>query len=90
MAAKRKSAAAGDPGVRRLSRAGQRLDGLRTPPARGMAPPSAPLDDGPRSAYELVTRRALEDLARVVDRLETKVNGLLVSIALAVIIDLLK
>jgi hypothetical protein len=34
------------------------------------------IDEAPRSAYELVTRRALDDLTRDFERLETKVNGL--------------
>ena len=35
------------------------------------------IDERPHSAYELVTRRALEDLKARVDSIDAKVNGLL-------------
>lgn len=40
------------------------------------------------SAYEQVTRQALEDLVRQVDRLETKLNGILLGLAGSLLIDL--
>jgi hypothetical protein len=42
----------------------------------------ARIDEAPRSAYELVTRRALDDLTRDFERLETKVNGLIFGVVL--------
>ncbi len=45
------------------------------------------VDERPRSAFELVTRRGLDDLASRVERLETKVNGLLFGVALTVILQ---
>jgi hypothetical protein len=48
------------------------------------------IDEGPRSAYELVTRRALEDLARDFERLESKVNGLIFGVLLTFILEVWK
>lgn len=50
-------------------------------PARG-----AGSDDA--SAYEQVTRRGLEDLSRQVDRLELKLNGLLLAVGSSILVDL--
>ncbi|HEX5417637.1 MAG TPA: hypothetical protein VFZ25_18420 [Chloroflexota bacterium] len=40
------------------------------------------------SSFEQVTRRGLDDLTRQVERLETKINGLLVALASSILIDL--
>ncbi len=48
------------------------------------------LDEGPRSAFELVTRRGLDDLSRDFDRLEVKVNGLIFGVALTFILEVWK
>ena len=48
------------------------------------------LDERPRSAYELVTRRGLDDLARRVDSVDAKVNGLLVGMAVLVVAEVVK
>ena len=48
------------------------------------------LDEGPRSAYELVTRRGLDDLVRDFERLEVKVNGLLFGVALTFFLEVWK
>lgn len=42
------------------------------------------------SAYEQVTRRSLEDLAAVVARIETKINGVVVGVLLAITVELLR
>ena len=76
-------------GGRRLGATLRRLLAGRAGP-HSPAPDSAHLPEGPRSAYELVTRQALVDLTRVVDRLETKVTGLLFGVVLAVVVDLFK
>jgi hypothetical protein len=46
--------------------------------------------EGPRSAYELVTRRALDDLTRDFERLETKVNGLIFGVVLTFAVEVWK
>ncbi len=43
--------------------------------------------EGP-SAFEQVTRRGLDDLTRQVERLETKLNGILLALAGSILIDL--
>ena len=48
------------------------------------------LEEGPRSAFELVTRRGLDDLVRDFDRLEVKVNGLIFGVALTFILEVWK
>jgi|GEM_PF-3001224 len=40
------------------------------------------------TAFELVTRRGLDDLTRQVERMETKINGLLIALASSILIDL--
>lgn len=40
------------------------------------------------SSFELVTRRGLDDLTRQVERMETKINGLLIALASSILIDL--
>lgn len=45
---------------------------------------------GVPSGFELVTRRGLEDLTRQVERLDAKLNGLLIAVAGAILIDLLR
>ncbi|MGH7862716.1 MAG: hypothetical protein ACREOS_10820, partial [Candidatus Dormibacteraceae bacterium] len=42
------------------------------------------------SAYEQVTRRGLEDLIRDVERIELKVNGILVAVGSAVLIETIR
>ncbi len=61
--------------VRQVERGSRAAVGAGQPAARQ-------LDEGPRSAYELVTRRALDDLVRDFDRLEGKVNGLIFGVVL--------
>ena len=46
-----------------------------------------PTTGGP-SAYEQVTRQGLDDLIRQVERLETKLNGILLALAGSLLIDL--
>ena len=58
--------------VKRLG--GRRADGER-------------VAEGPRSAYELVTRRALDDLTRDFERLETKVDGLIFGVVLTFAVE---
>jgi hypothetical protein len=48
------------------------------------------LEEGPRSAFELVTRRGLDDLVRDFERLEVKVNGLIFGVALTFILEVWK
>lgn len=48
------------------------------------------IDEGPRSAYELVTRRALDDLTKDFERLEGKVNGLIFGVLLTFILEVWK
>ena len=48
------------------------------------------LDEGPRSAFELVTRRGLDDLVKDFDRLEVKVNGLIFGVALTFVLEVWK
>lgn len=48
------------------------------------------LDERPKSAYELVTRRGLDDLAKRVDSVDAKVNGLLVGMAVLVVAEVVK
>ena len=55
--------------------------------SRGLVPA---LDERPRSAYELVTRRGLDDLARRVDSIDAKMNGLLVGMAVLVVAEVVK
>lgn len=59
--------------LRQLVR-GQRRDGAK----EGLSPTS----------FELVTRRGLDDLTRQVERLETKINGLLIALASSILIEL--
>ncbi len=47
----------------------------RRPPRRGVSP----------SAFELVTRARVEDLTRHFDRLDQKVNGILIGVILMVL-----
>lgn len=47
-------------------------------------------DEEVPSGFELVTRRGLEDLTRQVERLDAKLNGLLIAVAGAILIDLLR
>jgi hypothetical protein len=42
------------------------------------------------SAYEQVTRRGLDDLQAQVDRVETKLNGVLTAVVSGVILELVK
>ena len=42
------------------------------------------------SAYEQVTRRGLDDLTRDVERIELKVNGILVAVGSAVLIEIFR
>ena len=74
-----------DGGVMSLGRAIGRLAKRVGRPAG-----AARIDEGPRSAYELVTRRALEDLARDFDRLEVKVNGVIFGVMLTFILEVWK
>ena len=48
------------------------------------------LDERPKSAYELVTRRGVDDLAKRVDSVDAKVNGLLVGMAVLVVAEVVK
>ncbi len=48
------------------------------------------LEEGPRSAFELVTRRGLDDVVRDFERLEVKVNGLIFGVALTFILEVWK
>ncbi len=57
--------------------------------AGGSSRPSG-IDERPRSAYELVTRRALEDLSRDFDRLESKVNGVIFGVVLTFALEVWK
>lgn len=52
--------------------------------------PGGQVEEGPRSAYEMVTRRALNDLTRDFERLEVKVNGLLFGVALTFVLEVWK
>ena len=45
-------------------------------------------EPGDPTAFELVTRRGLDDLTRQVERMETKINGLLIALASSILIDL--
>ena len=54
------------------------------------ARPRSELDERPQSAYELVTRRGLDDLAKRVDSVDAKVNGLLVGMAVLVVAEVVK
>lgn len=46
------------------------------------------VDDRPGCAFGLATRRGLDDLYRDVDRLETKINGLLFGVAATLLAEL--
>jgi hypothetical protein len=50
-------------------------------------PKVEPNEAGP-SPYEQVTRRGLDDLTRQVERIETKVNGILFAVVGSILIDL--
>jgi hypothetical protein len=54
---------------------------------RADVPKVEPAEAGP-SSYEQVTRRGLDDLTREVERIETKVNGILFAIVGSILIDL--
>ncbi len=60
---------------------------LRTVLRRFRRPPTTGLSPTPLSAYELVTRQAVEDLERTVARLETKVNALLGGAILTILLE---
>lgn len=51
--------------------------------------PSRPSCSVP-SSYEQVTRRGLEDLSKEVERLELKVNGILVGVVASVLVELVR
>ena len=63
-------------------------EGLRVLAKKSRGRPA--LDERPRSAYELVTRRGLDDLAKRVDSIDGKVNGLLVGMAVLVVAEVVK
>ncbi|MBI4317392.1 MAG: hypothetical protein HY675_02790 [Chloroflexi bacterium] len=48
------------------------------------------VDDRPGCAFGLVTRRALEDLAKDFDRLENKINGVIFGVVLTFMVELWK
>ena len=48
------------------------------------------LEQGPSSAFELVTRRGLDDLVRDFDRLEAKVHGVIFGVALTFLLEVWK
>jgi hypothetical protein len=57
---------------------------------RPSPPTISGLEEGPRSAFELVTRRGLDDLVKDFERLEVKVNGLLFGVALTFVLEVWK
>lgn len=69
-------------GRRGASRLGARLRRLV-----GWRERRSPSDLAGVSAYEQVTRRGLEDLTRDVERIELKVNGILVAVGSALLIE---
>lgn len=48
------------------------------------------LDEGPMTAFEMVTRRGLDDLSRDFERLEGKVNGLIFGVTMTFLIEIWK
>jgi hypothetical protein len=52
--------------------------------------PVSGLEEGPRSAFEMVTRRGLDDLVKDFERLEMKVNGLIFGVALTFVLEVWK
>lgn len=48
------------------------------------------MDDRAGCAFGLVTRRALEDLAKDFDRLENKINGVIFGVVLTFMVELWK
>ncbi len=65
-----------------IGRLAKQVGSRRAQPAR--------IDEGPTSAYELVTRRALEDLARDFDRLESKLHGVIFGVVLTFALEVWK
>ena len=52
------------------------------------AGPTPGTTGGEPSPYEQVTRRGLDDLTRQVERIETKLNGILITVVGSILIDL--
>ena len=55
---------------------------------RGKGGPNDGAAEAGPSPYEQVTRRGLDDLTRQVERIETKVNGILFAVVGSILIDL--
>ncbi len=52
------------------------------------SPSHPPLDQAPGTVYELVTRTRLEELVERVNRVEAKVNAILVGVVLGLALEL--
>lgn len=69
---------------------GRLLRQMRSRPDGQAVSGQSRIDEGPRSAYELVTRRALDDLVKDFERLETKVNGVIFGVLLTFFLEVWK
>jgi len=79
-----------DPLAALLRRFGRRLATAGAPGDASGARPSPARDEPAPTAFEQVTRRGLEDLAREVERLELKINAILVAVASTLLVELVK
>jgi hypothetical protein len=59
-----------------------------TPKAPSKRPRRSVVAADPLSAYELVTRRAVEDLERELGRIDTKVNALIVGVVATLVAEI--
>ncbi len=48
------------------------------------------VDEAPGCAYGLVTRRGLDDLTKDFERLEAKINGILIGVAVTALLEVWK
>lgn len=76
--------------IARLARGRSLRRAIDQPGTAAAANPEPGYPGGEPSAYEQVTRRGLEDLTREVERLELKVNALLVGVASTLLVEVVK